>query len=103
LKVPDGLGEFQPSVEFLFGSGLRKTDPAPGAIPNGATQQPYLVVNLGLAQVIKWDGDHALTVRVDAVNLFDKVYLVHDGSGVGAGQPQYGGRRGLFVGVRESF
>ena len=103
LKVPDGLGEFQPSVEFLYGSGLRKTDPAPGAIPNGAAQQPYLVVNLGLAQVIKWDGDHALTVRIDMVNLFDKVYLIHDGSGVGAGQPQYGGRRGLFVGVRESF
>ena len=103
LKLANALGELQPSVEFLYGSGLRKTDDTPDAVPNGATQQPYLVLNLGIAQVIKWDDDHALTIRIDVANLFDKVYLVHDGSGVGSGQPQYGARRGIFFGVRESF
>ncbi|MBS0255541.1 MAG: TonB-dependent receptor [Proteobacteria bacterium] len=103
LKLKDSHGEWQPAVEFIYGSGLRKTLDTPGAIPNGATQQPYLVVNLGLARVLRWNADHALTIRIDLANLFDKVYLVHDGSGVGAGQPQYGARRGIFFGIRESF
>ena len=37
------------------------------------------------------------------INLFDKVYLQADGSGVGAGQPVWGQRRGFFVGLRKSF
>ena len=37
------------------------------------------------------------------VNLFDKTYLIRDGSGVGVGAPQYGERRGFFVGVRKAF
>ena len=42
-------------------------------------------------------------MRVDVTNLFDKIYLAHDGSGVGAGQPQYGPRRAVFFGVRKAF
>ena len=101
LNLANHLGHFQPSVDFIYGSGLRADDPA-GIVPNGGTQQPYVQVNLGLAQVIG-DEEHGWTLRFDVVNLFDKTYLLHDGSGVGAGQPEYGPRRGYFVGLRKGF
>ena len=37
------------------------------------------------------------------VNLFDKSYLIRDGSGVGVGAPQYGQRRGIFAGITKKF
>ncbi len=103
VKIKDSLGELQPSIEFLYGSGLRKTLAVPGAVPNGATLQAYVQINLGIAQVISWGEDRKLTIRIDVVNLLDAVYLVRDGSGVGAGQPQYGPRRAVMAGVRQSF
>lgn len=101
LNLADHLGHFQPSLDFIYGSGLRAADPA-GIVPNGGTQQPYVQVNLGLAQVIGSE-EHGLTVRFDVINLFDKSYLLHDGSGVGRGQPEYAPRRGFFFGLRKSF
>lgn len=107
LRLKNRLGELQPSMELIYGSGLRKTDPditdGTTVIPNGGTQAPYVQVNLGIAQVFGQDKEKAWTLRFDVTNLFDKVYLVHDGSGVGAGQPQYGPRRAFFVGLRRSF
>jgi outer membrane receptor protein involved in Fe transport len=40
-----------------------------------------------------------VTVRFDIVNVFDTVYEIRDGSGIGVFAPQYGERRGFFVGV----
>jgi outer membrane receptor for ferrienterochelin and colicins len=31
------------------------------------------------------------------------VYEIRDGTGIGVGAPQYGPRRGLFLGVTQSF
>ncbi|MDE2437199.1 MAG: TonB-dependent receptor, partial [Sphingomonadales bacterium] len=102
LNIRDRFGRFQPSFDFIYGDGLRAGDPA-GVVPNGGKQSPYLQANLGLAQVFG-DGDEKnLTVRIDVVNLFDKIYLIHDGSGVGAGQPEWGPRRAFFIGVRKAF
>ena len=101
LNLADHLGHFQPSIDFIYGSGLRAADPA-GFVPNGGTQQSYVQVNLGLAQVIGSE-EHGLTLRFDVINLFDKSYLLHDGSGVGRGQPEYAPRRGFFFGLRKSF
>jgi outer membrane receptor protein involved in Fe transport len=36
-------------------------------------------------------------VRFDVINVFDKVYQIRDGIGVGA--PQFGPRRGFFAGL----
>ncbi len=102
LRFKNGLGELQPSFELIYGSGLRTGDPA-GIVPNGGTEEPYVQVNIGLGQVIGRDTENALTVRIDVTNLFDKSYLAHDGSGVGAGQPQYGPRRAVFFGIRKGF
>jgi outer membrane receptor protein involved in Fe transport len=62
------------------------------------------VINAGLAQ--NFDGPGALkglTIRADVLNLFDKKYEIRDGSGVGVGAPQWGERRGFFLGVSKKF
>lgn len=101
LDLNDGIGKLRPALDFIYGSGLRAGDPVTN-IPNGGTQQSYVVANFGVAQVIGSE-EHGWTLRFDVINLFDKVYLEADGSGVGAGQPVYGPRRGFFVGLRKSF
>jgi hypothetical protein len=35
--------------------------------------------------------------------LFDKVYELRDGSGIGVFAPQFGARRGVFVGLSQKF
>jgi outer membrane receptor protein involved in Fe transport len=87
-------------ADLIYGSGLRKD----GATPNGGEVGPYTQVNLTASQSF----EHLvpggpLELRIDVVNLFDDVYLIRDGTGVGVGAPQYGPRRGLFFGVRKSF
>jgi outer membrane receptor protein involved in Fe transport len=42
-------------------------------------------------------------VRFDVVNLFDDIYQIRDGSGIGVFAPQYGPRRGFFVGISQKF
>jgi outer membrane receptor protein involved in Fe transport len=42
-------------------------------------------------------------VRLDVINLFDNVYQIRNGSGVGVFAPQFGPRRGLFVGLTKQF
>ena len=40
-----------------------------------------------------------MTVRFDVINLFDSVYAIRDGSGIGVFAPQFGPRRGFFLGM----
>jgi outer membrane receptor protein involved in Fe transport len=49
------------------------------------------------------DRSGPLTVRLDVINLFDKVYQIRSGSGVGVFAAQYGARRGLFFGLAKDF
>jgi outer membrane receptor protein involved in Fe transport len=103
LSIDDGVGKLQPSFDLIYGHGLRAEDPA-GIVPNGGKQKPYVQVNFGIAQVFGGgEPDKSFSIRFDVINLFDKRYLIHDGSGVGGGQPEYGPRRAFFVGVRKGF
>ena len=43
-----------------------------------------------------------ITVRFDVVNLFDTIYVIRDGTGIGVFAPQFGPRRGFFLGIRRS-
>jgi len=87
---------------MLYGSGLRTTAVlADGsAIPNGAHLPGYAQVNLTASH--HFAGPN-LDVRVDVINLADHKYEIRDGNGVGVGAPQYGPRRGVFVGVTKAF
>ena len=92
-----------PTVDFLYGSGLRKNDPT-GIVPNGGKLPHYFTLNAGIAQNFTKPGLlQGVTIRVDVVNLFDQSYLIRDGSGVGVGAPQYGQRRGVFAGISKKF
>lgn len=102
FRIDNPLGQLQPGFDLIYGDGLRAGDPA-GVVPNGGKQAPYLQVNLGIAQRFGENEENNWTLRFDVTNLFDKVYLIHDGSGVGAGQAEYGPRRAFFVGLRKSF
>jgi outer membrane receptor protein involved in Fe transport len=35
------------------------------------------------------------------VNVFDTIYVIRDGTGIGVFAPQYGPRRGYFVGLSQ--
>lgn len=103
LTIHDGIGKLTPSVDFLYGDGLRAEDPA-GIVPNGGKLPSYFTGNVGISQ--SFDGVSGLngfSVRFDVTNIFDKSYLLRDGSGVGVGAPQYGARRGFFAGITKAF
>jgi outer membrane receptor protein involved in Fe transport len=87
------------SGDLVYGSGLRKD----GDVPNGGQLAPYTQVNFSLSKAFDGMPGGPLELRVDLVNAFDAVYEIRDGTGVGVGAPQFGPRRGVFVGVRKSF
>jgi outer membrane receptor protein involved in Fe transport len=89
------------SSDFLFGSGLRAslTLPDGTTIPNGAHLPYYWQANAGLSHVFRPGATGPLTARLDVINLFDKVYQIRNGTGVGVGAPQFGPRRGIFAGL----
>lgn len=95
------LGANRFSADLIYGSGMRSTPP--GEPPNSAHLPGYAQVNVGLAHDFESLPCGPITVRADVINLFDKVYQIRNGSGVGVGAPQYGPRRGVFVGVSKSF
>jgi outer membrane receptor protein involved in Fe transport len=101
--IHNGAGTLVPTMDFVYGSGLRTDDPA-GIVPNGGELPSYWVFNAGISQ--NFDGPGALkgvTIRADVLNLFDKKYQLRSGSGVGVGAPQWGQRRGFFVGISKKF
>jgi len=84
------------SASLKYGSGL------PTGFANSSFNQPYTTVNLGIARdFILSPGAKPLTVRFDVVNLFDKIYEIRDGSGIGVFAPQFGARRGYYVGLSQ--
>jgi outer membrane cobalamin receptor len=92
------------SADFILGSGLRSNELLPdgNSIPNGAHLPYYTQINLGMSHVFQVGKDGTLTARLDIINALDKIYEIRNGTGVGVGAPQFGPRRGLFVGVSKS-
>jgi outer membrane receptor protein involved in Fe transport len=93
------------TLDLVFGSGLRTDLPVSDTltIPNGAHTPSYTQWNFGVTHAFQdgWGGP--LTARFDIVNLFDKLYEIRDGAGIGVFASQYGARRGLFFGLSQDF
>ena len=87
--------------DLFYGSGLRRTPD--GAPPNSGTVPSYTTLNLSLTH--DWKGTPVGTIqgRLALINVFDKTYLLRDGTGVGVGAPQYGMRRTIYVGAATAF
>ena len=98
-------GDTRIYVDSLYGSGLRTDATAAdgSTIPNGGTVPSYFVVSVGAEKSFKVGKNRFWTVRLDVVNLADKVYELRDGSGVGVNAAQYGMRRGVFGSVAYKF
>jgi len=95
------FGDNQVSGDLIFGSGLRRTPD--GGAPNSAALPHYAVVNAAYSHTWKEPSGGDIVGRIAILNLFDKSYLLRDGTGVGVGAPQYGTRRSLYVSMTTHF
>src|SRR5882757_6666324 len=84
------------SASMIYGSGLRSGFANTDHLPS------YTQVNVGLSHDFNIVAPNKpTTVRFDVVNLFDKIYEIRDGSGIGVFAPQFGPRRGFYVGITQ--
>jgi outer membrane receptor protein involved in Fe transport len=84
------------SINMKYGSGL------PNGFANSSFNEPYVTANLGIAREFQvFQGAKPTTLRFDVVNLFDKIYEIRDGSGIGVFAPQFGARRGFYAGLSQ--
>jgi opacity protein-like surface antigen/outer membrane receptor protein involved in Fe transport len=83
------------SADMIYGSGLRIGD------ANINAEAPYAQFNVGVARDFATTDGGPVTVRFDVVNIFDTVYQIRSGTGIGVFAPQYGPRRGFFVGIKK--
>jgi outer membrane receptor protein involved in Fe transport len=81
------------STDMIYGSGLRSGD------DNISTESPYAQFNAGVSHEFAMPDGKPLTVRFDVVNLFDTIYQIRSGTGIGVFAPQFGPRRGYFIGL----
>jgi outer membrane receptor protein involved in Fe transport len=84
------------SATMIYGSGLRSGFANTDHVPS------YTQVNMGISHEYLFPGwTKPTTLRFDVVNVFDKIYEIRDGSGIGVFAPQFGPRRGFFVGISQ--
>jgi outer membrane receptor protein involved in Fe transport len=86
-------------LDALYSSGLRS------GFANQDHTEPYYPLNLGYQHIFHVDGsmDQSVTVRFDVVNVFDEIYQIRSGTGIGVNAPQYGQRRGIYMGLAYDF
>ena len=89
--------DWKAAVSGLYGNGLRR------GFANTKKNHPYETFSLSLERRIKITDKKSVLVRFDVVNLFDKIYELRDGSGIGVGAPQFGQRRGFYGTVAYDF
>ena len=86
------------SADALYGSGLRR------GFANTEHLPSYTVFNAAVARTFQLAaGVGAIDLRLAVQNIFDRVYQLRDGSGIGVGAPQYGLRRAFYVTAGKTF
>lgn len=86
-------------ADYLFGTGLRSD----GLVPNGDHLPAYFQLNLNVAHDFSFDRFGKLHAQLALINALDRSYELRDGTGVGVGAPQFGPRRGLYLGLQKDF
>ncbi|HEY9065622.1 MAG TPA: TonB-dependent receptor [Burkholderiaceae bacterium] len=84
-------------TDVLYGSGLRR------GFANTEHLPSYTTVNASASRTFQTASLGKFDVRLSAINLFDRVYELRDGSGIGVGAPQFGARRSLYVAFSKPF
>jgi outer membrane receptor protein involved in Fe transport len=77
-------------ADLIWGNGYRF------GFANLQTQHPYLQANAAIAHKLTLPHLGSVEGRLSIVNLFDHVYLIRQGSGIGVFSPQYVPRRALY-------
>ncbi len=85
------------SVDTIVGSGLRS------GLANTSTLPGYGQIDLGLSHDLALVPNEKTIARLSVINILNETYKIRDGSGIGVGAPQYGPRRGIFLGLSQSF
>ena len=88
-------------TDFLYGNGLRS------GFANLDKLPAYWTANLGIEHTFhlrsRAIGIAAIKLRFDCLNLFDQVYEIRDGTGIGIAAPAYGPRRAFYGGITAVF
>jgi outer membrane receptor protein involved in Fe transport len=86
-------------ADFLYGNGLRS------GFANLHQLSSYYTVNIGAEHVwnLRGAGISELKLRFDCLNVFDEVYEIRNGTGLGIAAPAYGQRRSFYAGITTVF
>jgi outer membrane receptor protein involved in Fe transport len=86
-------------TDFLYGNGLR------AGFANLEQLPAYWTDNVGVEHVwhLHSAGISELKLRFDCLNLFDEVYEIRNGTGLGIAAPAYGPRRAFYAGITAVF
>ncbi len=85
------------STTAIYGSGL------PAGFANTDSLPSYVQVDAGVSRAFDLGSFGKLDARFNIVNVFDKVYEIRDGTGVGVGAPQFGPRRAYYLAFEKPF
>lgn len=88
------VGGFLLMVDGIWGNGYHF------GFANLQTQHPYLQVDAAIARNLRLPKLGDVEARISVLNVFDHVYLIRQGSGIGVFSPQYGPRRALYGALR---
>ena len=82
-------------LDFLYGYGLRS------GFANTEKLPDYYPINLGVEHVFRRKSGliRAVKLRFDCINVFDEVYQLRNGTGLGISASQYGQRRTFLFGI----
>lgn len=89
------------SLDGTYQDGLRND--GPDGIPNSGKQPPYVVLNTAVTQRFNFGAPGPFTARLAVLNLLDRSYQIHDGTGIGVNRAEYGARRGVYLELTQSF
>jgi outer membrane receptor protein involved in Fe transport len=86
-------------TDFLYGNGLR------AGFANLEKLPSYWTQNVGVEHVfpVHSGGIREVKLRVDCLNVFDEVYELRNGTGLGIAAPAYGPRRAFYGGLSVDF
>jgi hypothetical protein len=84
------------TASMIYGSGLRAGFANTDHVPS------YTQVNMGVSHDFYLVAPNKpTTLRFDVVNVFDTIYEIRDGSGIGVFAPQFGPRRAFYFGISQ--
>jgi outer membrane receptor protein involved in Fe transport len=89
------LADTQIHTDFLYGNGLR------AGFANLEKLSSYLTDSVGVEHVWHFQSltISQLKLRFDGLNVFDRVYEIRNGTGIGIAAPAYGPRRAFYIGA----